>query len=289
MNLDSLLTGIVYISLFFILFALGKFVYKLLHRELDLNREMLENDNPAISLAVTGYYAGLLLSIGAAIVGPSAGFVPDLIDLVIYGVLSIILLNLSSFICGLFILTKFKINDELLRDRNQGTGAVVFGVLLASGFVIYGSVSGTGGTVWTAIGFWALGQLLLVVAAFLYNFILPFDLHMEIEKDNVPAGVSFAGALIAMGIVVGLAAEGDFVSWSESLPTFLAYALIGLVSLPLLRFLTDWLLLPGVRLSDEIVGLKPDKSREKRGPNLGAAYVEAFSYIAGAYIIYWCI
>lgn len=289
MNLDSLLTGIVYISLFFLLFALGKFVYKLLHRELDLNREMLENDNPAVSLAVTGYYAGLLLSIGAAIVGPSAGFVPDLIDLVIYGVLSIILLNLSSFICGLFILTKFKINDELLRDRNQGTGAVVFGVLLASGFVIYGSVSGTGGTVWTAIGFWALGQLLLVVAAFLYNFILPFDLHMEIEKDNVPAGVSFAGALIAMGIVVGLAAEGDFVSWGESLPTFLAYALIGLVSLPLLRFLTDWLLLPGVRLSDEIMGLKPDKSREERGPNLGAAYIEAFSYIAGAYIIYWCI
>jgi len=197
--------------------------------------------------------------------------------------------GLSSFICGLFILTKFKINDELLRDRNQGTGAVVFGVLLASGFVIYGSVSGTGGTVWTAIGFWALGQLLLVVAAFLYNFILPFDLHMEIEKDNVPAGVSFAGALIAMGIVVGLAAEGDFVSWGESLPTFLAYALIGLVSLPLLRFLTDWLLLPGVKLSDEIVGLKPDKSREERGPNLGAAYIEAFSYIAGAYIIYWCI
>jgi len=289
MNLDSLLTGIVYISLFFLLFALGKFVYKLLHRELDLNREMLENDNPAVSLAVTGYYAGLLLSIGAAIVGPSAGFIPDLIDLVIYGVLSIILLNLSSFICGLFILTRFKINDELLRDRNQGTGAVVFGVLLASGFVIYGSVSGTGGTVWTAIGFWALGQLLLVVAAFLYNFILPFDLHMEIEKDNVPAGVSFAGALIAMGIVVGLAAEGDFVSWGESLPAFLAYALIGLVSLPLLRFLTDWLLLPGVRLSDEIMGLKPDKSREERGPNLGAAYIEAFSYIAGAYIIYWCI
>jgi len=70
MNLDSLLTGIVYIALFFLLFALGKFVYKLLHRELDLNREMLENDNPAVSLAVTGYYAGLLLSIGAAIVGP---------------------------------------------------------------------------------------------------------------------------------------------------------------------------------------------------------------------------
>ena len=289
MNLDHLLTGMVYMAVFFVLFALGKVVYNLLHRDFDLNREMVENDNPAVSLAVTGYYAGLVLAIGAAIVGPSAGFTADLMDLVIYGVLSIVLLNLSSFVCDLFILSRFKIRDELLRDRNQGTGAVVFGTLVASGFVVYGSVSGAGGTIWTAMGFWALGQVLLIVAALVYNFILPFDLHQEIERDNVAAGVAFAGALIAMGVVVGLAAEGDFVSWGESLPTFLAYALTGLVSLPFLRYLTDRLLLPGVKLSDEIVGLRPDRTREERGPNVGAAYVEAFAYIAGAYIIYWCI
>jgi uncharacterized membrane protein YjfL (UPF0719 family) len=289
MNFDHLLTGLVYMAVFFVLFALGKGVYNLLHRDFDLNREMVENDNPAVSLAVTGYYAGLILAIGAAIVGPSAGFTADLMDLIIYGVLSIVLLNLSSFVCDGLILSRFKVRDELLRDRNQGTGAVVFGTLVASGFVVYGSVSGSGGTIWTAMGFWALGQVLLIVAALVYNFILPFDLHQEIERDNVAAGVAFAGALIAMGVVVGLAAEGDFVSWGESLPAFLAYALIGLVSLPFLRFLTDRLLLPGVRLSDEIVGLRPDRSKEERGPNVGAAYVEAFAYIAGAYIIYWCI
>ncbi|ACN16111.1 conserved hypothetical protein [Desulforapulum autotrophicum HRM2] len=289
MNFDHLLTGIIFMAVFFVLFALGKVVYNLLHRDFDLNREMVENDNPAVSLAVTGYYAGLVLAIGAAIVGPSAGFTADLMDLLIYGVLSIVLLNISSFVCDWLILFKFKISDELLRDRNQGTGAVVFGTLVASGFVIFGSVSGAGGTIWTAMGFWALGQVLLIVAALVYNFILPFDLHQEIERDNVAAGVAFAGALIAMGVVVGLAAEGDFVSWGESLPSFLAYALLGLVSLPFLRLLTDRLLLPGVKLSDEIVGIRPDHSKEERGPNVGAAYVEAFAYIAGAYIIYWCI
>jgi uncharacterized membrane protein YjfL (UPF0719 family) len=289
MNVDDLLIGLIYIALFFILFAVGKVVYNLLHREYDLNKEMVENDNPAVSLAVTGYYAGLVLSIGAAVVGPSAGLASDVMDILIYGVLSIVLLNVSSFLCDWVILARFKIRDELIRDRNQGTGAVIFGVLVASGFVIFGSVSGSGGTVWTAMGFWILGQVLLVVAALVYNLITPFDVHKEIEKDNVAAGIAFAGALIAIGIVVGLAAEGDFVSWRENVPAFIAYAGIGLVSLPFLRLLTDRLLLPGVKLSDEIIGLRPDKSKEKRGPNVGAAYVEAFAYIAGAFIIYWCI
>jgi uncharacterized membrane protein YjfL (UPF0719 family) len=289
MTFDDLLIGLIYIALFFILFAVGKVVYNLLHREYDLNKEMVENDNPAVSLAVTGYYAGLVLSIGAAVVGPSAGLASDVMDILIYGILSIVLLNISSFLCDWVILARFKVRDELIRDRNQGTGAVIFGVLVASGFVIFGSVSGSGGTIWTAMGFWLLGQVLLVVAALVYNLITPFDVHKEIEKDNVAAGISFAGALIAMGIVVGLAAEGDFVSWRENVPAFIAYAGIGLFSLPFLRLLTDRLLLPGVKLSDEIVGLRPDKSKEQRGPNVGAAYVEAFAYVAGAFIIYWCI
>jgi len=289
MTLDKLILGIIYISVFFLLFFAGKLIYNLLHRDFNLNRELVENDNPAVALAVTGYYAALVLAIGGAFIGPSHGLLIDLMDIVIYGLLSIVLLNISVFFCDWVLLANFRIKDELLRDRNQGTGAVMFGVCLASGFVIFGSVSGTGGSIWTAAGFWAMGQVLLLIASKIYNLITPFDVHGEIEKDNVAAGISVGGALLAVGIVVGLAAEGDFVSWRESLPDFIAYALIGLVSLPLIRFAADSLLIPGVSLSDEILGLKPDKSIEQRGPNVGAAYVEAFAYISAAFIIYWCI
>ncbi len=54
-----------------------------------------------------------------------------------------------------------------------------------------------------------------------------------------------------------------------------------LLTLPLVRLLTDKVLLPTVKLSHEIA------SQEK--PNVGAAYIEASSYIAGAFIIYWCV
>lgn len=289
MTIDGLLVGIIYFILFFVLFFLGKCCYSLLHRDFNLNHELVEKDNPAVSLAVTGYYAGLIIALGGTIVGPSHGLLTDLWDLTRYGVLSIILLNISSYLCDWIILYRFKTRDELLRDRNQGTGAVLFGTSMASGFVIYGAVSGVGGGMDTAVAFWALGQLLLLVASKVYNFILPFNLHDEIEKDNVAAGVAFSGTLIAMGVVVGLAAEGDFISWTDNIGTFAAYSLVGLISLPFIRLLTDTLLLPGVKLSDEIVGLKKDKTIETRGPNIGAAYIEAFSYIAGAFIIFWCI
>ncbi len=289
MSPDNLILGIIYITVFFLLFFAGKIIYNILHREFDLNKELVENDNPAVCLGITGYYAGLVMCLGGAVAGPSNGLASDLMDLMVYGILGIVLLNISIYLCDFVILYKFKVKDELLRDRNQGTGAVIFGVALASGFIIYGSVSGEGGNIWTASVFWLMGQILLFAAAWFYNLITPFDIQKQIEKDNVAAGISFAGALIAVGIVVGLSAEGDFVSWQANILEFLSYAAVGLISLPIVRFLTDKLLLPGVKLSDEIIGLRSDKSIEKRGPNIGAAYIEAFAYIAGAFVIYWCI
>lgn len=281
MKLDTIVTGLILIVAFYVIFFIGKLVHDLLHREYKLNYELVEKDNAALSLAVVGYYLGLVLAIGGTLVGPSSGLVDDLIDLCIYGFLGIILLNLSWFICDKLILFKFKVSDELIRDQNLGTGAVSAGVSIATGFILFGSIKGQGGWLGTAVAFWAIGQAILIIAGLLYELITPYSIHEQIEKDNVAAGVSFGGALAAIGIVVGLAAESDFTSWSDNLPDYLSYAVLGLVLLPLVRFLTDKLLLPKVKLSNEIA------AQEK--PNLGAAYIEAFAYMAAAFIIYWCV
>jgi uncharacterized membrane protein YjfL (UPF0719 family) len=281
MNLDIIVTGLVLITAFYLMFLIGKFVNDALHREYKLTYELVEQDNAALALSVAGYYVGLVLAIGGTLTGPGQGIMDDLIDLVIYGLLGIVLLNISWYICDKLILYKFHVSDELIRDHNQGTGAVSGGVSVASGFILYGALQGTGGNIWTVIVFWFIGQVMLILTGLVYNLITPYSIHNEIEKDNAAAGVSFAGALVAVGIIIGLAAEGDFVSWSESLAGFIGYSIIGLVLLPLIRFLTDKFLLPTVSLSDEI-------ARQEK-PNLGAAYIEAFSYVAGAFIIYWCI
>ena len=281
MYLDNILTAVILIVVSYLLFFIGKVVNDLLHREYRLTEELVEKDNPAIGLAVAGYYFGLVLCIGGALKGPSSGIVEDLIDLGIYGALGIILLNISWFLCDKLILYKFKVSDELIRDHNQGTGVVSCAASIASGLVIYGAVSGEGGTIWTAAAFWAIGQILLILSALAYNLFTPYDIHEEIEKDNVAAGVSLAGALVAMGVIIGIAAEGNFSSWSEDFPGFCLIALLGLIVLPVIRILTDKVLLPTVKLADEIAG------QEK--PNVGAAYIEAFSYIAAAFIICWSV
>ncbi len=279
--LDDLLTALVLIIVFYILFFLGKWINDLLHKEYNLTYELVERDNPALCLAMAGYYLGLVLAIGGTVVGPSGGLINDILDLVIYGILSIILLNLSWYMCDKLILYQFKISDELIRDQNPGTGAVSFGVSVASGLVIFGSVAGEGGSIWSAAAFWLVGQLMLICAAWVYKWMVPFDLHAEIEKDNIAAGVSFGGALIAVGIVVGLSAKINFYSWTEDLPRFVVIALISLVLLPGVRFLTDKVLLPTVKLTDEIA--------MQEVPNVGAAYIEALSYIGGAFVVYWCV
>ncbi len=281
MNLDDIITAIIMIIGFYTIFYVGKLVNQLLHREYDLTHELAQKDNPALALGIGGYYLGLVLSIGGAIEGPSSGIIADLIDLSIYGFLSIILMNLSWSVCDKLILYKFRITDELIRDQNEGAGAVLFGVCVGSGLVIFGSVSGAGGTIWTALLFWLMGQAMLIIAALVYNLITCYDIHDEIEKDNVAAGISFAGVLIATGMVVGTAAMADFESWSVLFSEFIPVALFGLILLPVIRLLTDKLLLPTVKLSDEIA------KQEK--PNMGAAYIEALSYISSSFVICWCI
>jgi len=281
MDLDNLVSAAIFIIVFFIFFFIGKVINDLLHREYKLNFELVEKDNAALALSLVGYYFGLVLAIGGTIAGPSAGLVEDLYDLVIYGILSIILLNISWFLCDKLILYKFRVSEELIRDHNQGTGVVSAAISVASGFIIYGAVSGEGGSIWTVLVFWGLGQVLLILAGLVYELITPYNIHEEIEKDNVAAGVSFAGALVSIGVIIGLVGEGDFTAWSVDLPVYIGFAVLGLILLPIIRLLTDKVLLPTVKLSDEI------SAQEK--PNVGAAYIEAFSYIAAAFIINWCV
>ncbi len=133
----------------------------------------------------------------------------------------------------------------------------------------------------TAIAFWAFGQVILVIIVKYYDFITQYDIHEQIEKDNVAVGVGFAGAIIAMGNLLRVASAEDFISWSVNFTQFLAFLIVGVILLPLARVITDRILLPGRNLSDELV------NQEK--PNIGAGFLEAASYIGSSFLISWCV
>ena len=115
----------------------------------------------------------------------------------------------------------------------------------------------------------------------IYDAITSYDVHEQVEKDNLAAGIAFAGALIAIGNILRHAVSGDMIAWSISLQDFSFELAAGLVLLPIVRFLSDKVLLPGSSLTDEIVN--------QEHPNTGAAFIEAFSYIGASFLIVWSL
>ncbi|WP_321295265.1 DUF350 domain-containing protein [Marinifilum fragile] len=277
--------AVVYIAVAFAIFLIGKFVYQLLHPSFKVKEELVKKDNFAFAIAHVGYYVGLLLAIGSAIVGPSNGLVNDIIDIAVYGLLAIVLLNCSIFLSDYLMLRNFSIRKEIIEDQNAGTGIIEGAVSVASGLIIFGAVSGESGDmlfgILTAVVFWAFGQLALILTTRFYNWITPYNIHDHIEKDNVAVGIGFAGAIIAIGNLIRFGLVGDFEGWLPSFTETGFELVVGLILLPVMRLITDKILLPGERLTDEIIN--------QERPNVGAALVEAFAYIGGSVLITWCL
>ncbi len=283
--LDGILTTLIYIIASFVLFVAGKFVYQLFHPKVKVSFELVENDNLSFAFAHVGYFVGLLLAIGSAVLGESDGLVNDLINIGIYGVLSIVLLNLSIIINDKLILSKFNLKKEILVDKNVGSGIAEGANAIATGLIVLGAIHGegygTGGPIVTAILYWLLGQFILFITTFFYNLITPYDIHDHIEKNNIAVAVGYAGAIIAIANLIRFALMHDFESWLITLEGVAIDVGIGLLFLPIARFLADKILLPGRNLTDELVN--------QENPNVGAGVVEAFAYIGGSMLIVWAL
>ncbi|NJN27566.1 MAG: DUF350 domain-containing protein [Cyclobacteriaceae bacterium] len=278
--IDATLTTVVYLASSFVLFFIGKYLYQFIHKY-NVKDELVEKDNLAFALAHTGYFAGLVLSIGGIMMGETAGLLTDLIYIGIYGCIALVLLNLSIIINDRVILRKFSVKKEIAEDQNAGTGVVEGASAIATGLIIMGSVYGEGGGIGTMLIYWVIGQVLLIGTAYVYNWITPFDIYEHIEKDNVAVGVGMAGAIIAIGNLIRHGLMHDFESWEITAEYIAIDAGIGLVFLPIARLVADKILLPGRSLTDELI------NQEK--PNIGAGIIEAFAYVGGSVLICWSL
>ncbi|MEM8894090.1 MAG: DUF350 domain-containing protein [Bacteroidota bacterium] len=283
--LDGILATLTYILASFALFLLGKYVYQVFHPKVKVGWELVEKDNLAFAIAHVGYFIGLLLAIGSALMGESDGLVNDLIDIGIYGLLSIVLLNLSLIINDKIILSSFDLKKEILEDHNVGTGVVEAANAIATGLIVLGAIHGEGygmgGPIANAIAYWLIGMVIMYITTKVYNLITPYDIHEHIEKNNVAVGVGYAGAVIGIANLIRNALMHDFESWYITLEDLAFNIAVGFIFLPIARFMTDKILLPGQKLTDEIIN--------QEHPNVGAALVEAFAYIGGSMLIVWAL
>lgn len=269
-----------FVSLAFLLEALvlmwiGKFIRDRV-ASFDVNEELTEKDNKAVAVSYAGYMVAQAIIIIGVLEGPSTDVVTDLINVAIWSLAGIIFLNIAQFCNDRLLLREFNNTKELIQDRNVGTGAVICGSYIGTAFLVRAVVvgDGTGGDLTdNLIGasiFFIVGQIGFILFSYVYQNMAKFDLHGEIERDNVAAGLGFGMTLIAVGIVMS-----NTVEETRSLPAFGVWFLTGIVLLVLTRILVDKLILPGSKLDHEI--------SEDR--NWGAALIEGSAAVMVAFVL----
>jgi uncharacterized membrane protein YjfL (UPF0719 family) len=284
----TLLLDLGYVVLAVVILLLAKLTLDLL-TPYKVDDQLSSKDNPAFGLSLIGYYLGVFVVTIGATHGESAsaaaagdGVSTYLRELGIdaaWALGGILALNLSRLLLDKIVLRSFSTRKEIIDDKNIGMGAVEFGVYISSALVIAGAISGEGGGVATALAFYGLAQVSLFVWVVLYQFLTPYDVHAELEKDNVAAGIALGGNMIAMGLLLMRGCAGNFVSWGENLETFGYYALAAFVLLGLGRYVIDGLFLPGRTLKEEIA--------EDR--NLNAGYLEGGLLVGLAAVIFFTV
>ena len=281
--------GLVYVGMGILLLAFARLVQDFV-TPYKIQEQLRTHDNVALALSIAGYYLGIIIVFVGAVYQPftssvdsNLGFTTeyweDVIEVLVTTVIGIIILNVARIIVDKLVLYKFSTEKEIVEDHNAGTGAVEAAVYVAVGIVIAGSVAGVGGGPETSFAFLGLGLLTLILYTLFYEFTTSYDVHDEIERDNVAVGVALAGNLIAISIVVFKAVFGDFTTWEEGIAGFLTFAVIGTALLFVVRMLVDLILFPKVSMAQE---LTVDR-------NLGLAMIETSVLVSASLILYFAI
>jgi uncharacterized membrane protein YjfL (UPF0719 family) len=276
--------GIIIIELLvgFGLFWVGQFAYqKVFRRQMELNLELFVKDNPAVAIALVGYYFGIVIALGSVLGQSSINWQNQAINLVTYGATVILFMLAGAWVGDKFILRRFNCEREIIQDRNMGAANVEAGIHIANGLILNSALAGESGGLLVALVSWLMGLCVLVLVTYIYPLITKYNVFAEIERRNNPAaGVALAGLLIATGNIIRVAFSADFQNWVFSFSQYSFTLLFCLGSLIGIRWLADFLLVPGVRFYDEIVN--------QDVPNVGAGLIEAFAYISASFLIAWC-
>ena len=244
--------------------------------------DLLDDENPATAIVLGTY----LLGVGIALVGTffGRGEDPTLIatgKALVEGLLAMALLRLSIWVNNRFILYRFSIVKELREDRNLGTAICVGGSCIACGLIVNGALTGysTGFLfgLLDVIIYWFIGQVVLIVASYVYARLVRYDVHQLIEfDDNIAVGIGIGALFVSLGIVLraSLVGSGAGAMGVELVRTLLL-AVTGIVGVVLLTWVVPWLMNRKSSYEDEV---------EMHG-NVAISVVTALATVASAILL----
>lgn len=239
-NFNELFTGLVqmipYGIIAFLAFLLGD--VGLTMREGAGPSGSIRDGNTALGLRRLGLFVAIGIGLSGVYQNGTPNFVQDLQDSAIYALLLVVMMHIALTLNDIVTLPGVP-NSQEVRNGNTAVATVEIGSLLATGFIARSAIAGEGGGVLATVVFFALGQVVLVLAVRLYELVRNrLSLVKEVEGGNVAAGLVLAAKFASYGLIISTAVGGSFVGWEAGLVSFAITAAIGLVFL----LLVDWVI-----------------------------------------------
>lgn len=238
--------------------------------------------NAARGIVRAGYLCGAAFVAVSAVRGCVHGedWKSDVIWTAVFGG-SALLVLWAAGAAGIRVLLRSHLPGEVARG-NVAAGIAGGAHYAATGFIVaecfYGDDVATLGI---SIAFFLIGQATLHLFVILFRMLTLYAEDQEIRGENVAAALSYAGAMLALALIVGHAAEGDFEGWAVSLRAYLVALVSALVLYPVRQLGVQTLLLHE-RFSVRGGGLDRLVAQDR---NVGASAVEAVSYVAAAVLV----
>nr|MBL0716499.1 DUF350 domain-containing protein [Desulfobacterales bacterium] len=235
--------GLAYLCVIFIILWSGKLINDLF-TSYSIDKELTSRDNKALAVSYVGYLIAQGIIVLEILKGPEeSNLLSDLALIIFWSLIGILLLNLSRYINGKLIFNKFSSRKEIIDDQNVGMGVIQFGSYIGTAFILQAIIAGESEgllpDLYGTVIFFIIGQLGFILFSIIYEKIVAYDLHDEIEKDNIAAGVSFGTTMVAIGILMS-----HSIMITNSIPAFCVWFINGMVLIVISRFIVDKIILP---------------------------------------------
>ena len=209
-----------------------------------------DDTNVALALRHAGMYLAIAIAM-TAVFGDEAvrGFWLDLVTFLKDGAIVVVALAIAQKLNDWCIVPGVH-NDTAVAGGNAAVGLTEFGSYVATGLIA--SVSFADGEVsWlTAIVFFALGQIALLAVFWVQELLLPGSFVKEVGQGTTGAGVTVAGILIALGIILRERIAGPFLGWYTSLSGFAIYTAVGIMLLTIFQEVFNSCLVRRLRIEE---------------------------------------
>jgi len=194
-----------------------------------------------------------------------------------FGVAGVLLIAITGHF-GVRLLLHSRLPAEIARG-NTAAGLAAGAHYVATGIITSRAMAGSDvQELAISVAFFVLGQVTLHVFVSLFRALTTYDDAEQIAGENLAAALSYAGAVIALAIIIARATEGEFTGWETSLKGYAGVLACALALYPVRQVFVQMLLLRApLKLRG---GPLDDGIALQRSEGIGV--LEAVTYVATA-------